>query len=207
LTAVQGTNSSAKRHNTGEHVESDARLIDQTLNGDCQAFGQLARRYQNRLYNTIVHVLNSREDAEDIVQDTLVQAFVKLDTFRAQSSFYTWLYRIAFNYSITKLRRKKEVNVDYRDESAPPVYDHGDPPDGHLLRDERARRVRQALSVLPDEYRAVLVLRELEDCGYADISEILDLPIGTVRSRIHRARSQMRYELQDLLQDIPPNEP
>jgi RNA polymerase sigma-70 factor, ECF subfamily len=184
-------------------VSNDVRLIDETLNGDCQAFGELVKKYQNRLYNTIVHVVGSHEDAQDIVQDTFVQAFDKLNTFRSRSSFYTWIYRIAFNYSISKLRRKREVLVDYNDEATPKPFDRDDAPEDGLLREERSRRVREALSVLSDEHRVVLVLRELDDCGYAEISEILDLPIGTVRSRIHRARSEMRYELKDLLHDSP----
>ena len=82
-------------------VNDDAQLIDQTLEGQSAAFGQLVRKYQDRLYNTVVHVVGHAEDARDIVQDALVQAFVKLDSFRRRSAFYTWLYRIAFNLAVT----------------------------------------------------------------------------------------------------------
>lgn len=180
----------------------DAQLIDDSLNGDSAAFGQLVRRYQDRLYNTIVHVVGCREEAEDVVQDAFVQAFVKLDTFKGNSAFYTWLYRIAFNTAISHKRRKKvEVSVDQsRERSGEEPEDSGDAPDDRLQREERVGQVRAALDLLSEEHRAILVLREMEGCCYESISDILDLPIGTVRSRLHRARLQLRDHLQEVLQ-------
>ncbi len=184
-----------------EPVNDDDQLIEETLAGNSAAFGQLVQRYQDRLYNTLAHVIGSPEDALDIVQDAFVQAFVKLESFRGRSAFYTWLYRIAFNVAATQRRRRRPVlSVDQAREEGgdePVDPDHG--PLDHLEQEERCRQVREALKVLSDEHREVLVLREIDGCCYETIAEILDLPVGTVRSRLHRARLQLRDELKEVL--------
>jgi RNA polymerase sigma-70 factor (ECF subfamily) len=184
------------------NVKDDGQLIDEALEGDTAAFGRLVCKYQDRLYNTMVNVVRRREEAEDVVQDAFVQAFVKLSSFKRNSAFYTWLYRIAFNTAISRQRRRRvEMSVDQGREAAgeEPV-DHGDAPEDRMLRQEQAGQVQQALSALSDDYRAVLVLREVEGCCYETIADILDLPIGTVRSRLHRSRLQLREELREVLE-------
>ena len=183
-------------------VKDDAQLIDEALDGESAAFGQLVRKYQDRLYNTIAHVGGCRDEAEDVVQEAFVQAFVKLSSFRRDSAFYTWLYRIAFNTAVSRRRRRKtELSVERgREALGVEPLDDGDAPDDPLLREERVGMVRQALSALSEEHRAILVLREMEGCCYETIAEVLDLPIGTVRSRLHRARLQLREELKEALQ-------
>ncbi len=177
-------------------------LIDRTLNGETAAFGLLVRRYQDRLYTTITHLVGSPEDARDIVQDAFVQSFVKLDTFRRNAAFYTWLYRIAFNLAIG-FRRKKKNNVSMDQMKAVAGSEPEEPtegPDGQLEADERAAQVRRAINMLSEEHRRVLVLREMEGCCYEEIAEILDLAVGTVRSRLHRARLQLRDFLHSVYQ-------
>ena len=183
-------------------VKDDVQLIDEALDGESAAFGQLVCKYQDRLYNTIVHVVGCRDEAEDVVQDAFIQAFVKLASFRRDSAFYTWLYRIAFNTAVSRRRRRRtEVSVERgREMLGVEPLDVGDAPDDRLLREERVAQVRQALSALSEEHRAILVLREMEGCCYETIAEVLDLPIGTVRSRLHRARLQLREELKEALQ-------
>ena len=182
-------------------MNDDAQLIDQTLAGHSAAFGQLVRKYQDRLYNTVVHVAGNAEDARDIVQDAFVQAFVKLDTFAGSSAFYTWLYRIAFNLAATHRRRQKPtLSVDHaREASGAEPIENGDGPAERLERKERCRQVRHAIYQLSDEHRVVLVLREIDGCCYETIAEMLDLPVGTVRSRLHRARMQLREQLKEVL--------
>jgi RNA polymerase sigma-70 factor (ECF subfamily) len=182
-------------------VSDDAQLIHETLAGKPAAFGQLVRKYQDRLYNTLVRVVGSPEDALDIVQEAFVQAFLKLETFKRQSAFYTWLYRIAFNVAATHRRRKKPtLSVEQaRESSGTEPIDPGPGPGDRAETDERCRQVQQAIASLPDEHRAVLVLREIDGCCYEAIAEILDVPIGTVRSRLHRARLQLREELKAVL--------
>ncbi len=183
-------------------VNDDTQLIDETLAGHSAAFGQLVRKYQDRLYNTVVHVAGNAEDARDIVQDAFVQAFVKLDTFRGKSAFYTWLYRIAFNVAATHLRRKRStVSVEQAREGGglEPMANDDNDPTARLEQKERQRQVREAIAQLDEEHRAVIVLREIDGCCYETIAEILELPVGTVRSRLHRARLQLREQLKAVL--------
>ena len=182
-------------------VTEDAQLIQRTLDGQSAAFGELVRKYQDRLYNMMVHVTGSREDALDVVQDAFVHAFVKLDTFRQNSTFYTWLYRIAFNAAVDQRRRlRRAVSVEQaRGASGQEPRDGQPRPEEQLEQQERQRLVRQAIARLSEEHRAVLVLREIDGCCYETIAEILELPIGTVRSRLHRARLQLREQLKGVL--------
>ncbi len=186
-------------------MSDDAQLIDEALAGDAGAFGQLVENYQDRLFNTMVHVTGCREEAEDVVQDAFVQAFLKLDTFQRASAFYTWLYRIAFNISVSRRRRRRpELSVDVsRELTGKEPVDRGEAPEDRLLRDEQISQVHSALAGLNEEHRSILVLREIEGYCYESISEILGLPIGTVRSRLHRARMQLREELKETLQENP----
>jgi RNA polymerase sigma-70 factor (ECF subfamily) len=178
-------------------LSDDAPLIEATLAGDSAAFGQLVGRYQDRLYNSLFRVLGSAEDARDIVQDAFVQAYLKLKTFRGSSAFYTWLYRIAFNLAMSHARKARPtVSLDWQKagHGAEPV--DGQPgPDAGLAHRERVELVHAALAGLSAEYRQILVLRELEGCRYDEIAEILELPAGTVRSRLFRARVQLRDQL------------
>ena len=183
-------------------MNNDAQLIDATLKGQSAAFGQLVTKYQDRLYHTLTHLLGSPEEAQDVAQDAFVQAFVKLDSFRGNSAFYTWLYRIAFNVAMSHRRRKKPTtSVDEAKEMAgvEPIDTEG-APERRMLESERAGQVHEALAQLSTEHRTVLVLREMDGQPYESIAEILDLPVGTVRSRLHRARLQMREQLEVVLQ-------
>ncbi len=178
-------------------MSDDALLIEATLAGDTAAFGQLVEHYQDRLYNSLLRVLGSAEDARDVVQDALVQAFVKLDTFRGSSAFYTWLYRIAFNLAMSHHRRRRPTtSLDTAKQSCgDEPADAGPTPEARLAQRERVELVHAALAELSVEHRQVLVLRELEGCRYDQIADILQLPVGTVRSRLFRARLELRDQL------------
>jgi RNA polymerase sigma-70 factor (ECF subfamily) len=184
-------------------VKDDAQLIDEAVGGDSAAFGQLVTRYQDRLYNSLVHVVGSADTAQDVAQDAFVQAYVKLETFERASGFYTWLYRIAFNLAISRLRREKPaVSVEHaREVLGHEPLDRAAPPGARLEQEERACQVQAALAALSQEHRAILVLREVDGCAYEQIAEILEMPIGTIRSRLHRARLQLRDELKQVFQE------
>ncbi len=186
--------------NPSFHNLTDQQLIDQTLAGNTDAFGGLVGRYQDRLFNSIVHVIRNESDAEDVVQDAFVLALTKLDSFKGNSQFYTWLFRIARNVAISRLRKKRpKVSLD-----APPVGDDvahvvrlelpddGAAPSEKMERQERAQALMNALGRLSNEHREILVLREMDNLDYETIAEMLELAVGTVRSRLHRARSQLR---------------
>jgi RNA polymerase sigma-70 factor (ECF subfamily) len=182
---------------------SDGQLIGRTMAGEPAAFGQLVLRYQDRLYNSLFRLLGSAEDAQDAVQDAFVQAFVKLKTFRGSAAFYTWLYRIAFNLAMSHARRGRPTrSLDFGHDGC-----GGEPVDGqpaaeaNLARRERATLVHAALAELSNDYRQVIVLREIEGCRYDEIAQILELPIGTVRSRLFRARVELRDRLASVMSD------
>jgi RNA polymerase sigma-70 factor (ECF subfamily) len=187
-------------------VNDDLQLIDACLCGDSASFGTLVRRYQDRLFNTMCHVVGSREEAEDVVQEAFVQAFVKLASFQHHSAFYTWLYRIAFNTAVSRGRKRRpERSVDAaRDAHGEEPMDNTEDVTDRLLREERAHQVQAALQEVSEEHRAILVLREMEGLCYEEIADVLELPVGTVRSRLHRARSQMREQLKEVLGEYQP---
>jgi RNA polymerase sigma-70 factor, ECF subfamily len=178
-------------------LSDDASLIAATLAGDNAAFGRLVGLYQDRLYNSLLRVVGSAEDAGDIVQDAFVQAFVKLSSFRGSSAFYTWLYRIALNLAMSRARRERKVaSLDGMKSDWGGEPTDGRPmPEANLEQRESVELVHAALAELSDEYRTILVLREIDGCRYDEIAEILDLPVGTVRSRLFRARLQLRDQL------------
>jgi len=184
-------------------VSDDAQLIAETLAGHTAAFGKLVLEYQDRLYNTVVHVAGNVEDARDIVQETFAQAFLKLDTFKGHSAFYTWIYRIALNLAAGHRRKRKPMgSIEHnREQFGMDPVDNCNGPLDQLDQEDRCRQVRHAMAQLSEEHRTVLVLREIEGCDYETIAGILDLPIGTVRSRIHRARIELRDQLKEVLID------
>jgi RNA polymerase sigma-70 factor (ECF subfamily) len=183
----------------------DQELIAECLSGQTHAFGDLVARYQNRLFNTLVNVLGSVDDAHDVAQEAFVNAFQKLHTFRGHSAFYSWLFRIALNSAVSQKRKQRAVvSIDAaRDQSGEePIDRHpATRPEHGLESSERQMAVRAALAELAEEFRTALILKEMEDLSYEEISEIVGCPIGTVRSRIHRARAELRVKLQGLLRE------
>lgn len=184
-------------------VSDDARLIEATLAGDREAFGLLVERHQDRLYNALYRFLGSAEDARDVAQDTFLQAMTRLRSFRGDSAFYTWLYRIGFNLAMSHRRRAKPMaSIDrlHQAVGAEPS-DNGASPESPILAAERIEMVQSAINRLPDDQRQVVVLREIEECSYEQIAEILDVPLGTVRSRLFRARLLLKEYLEQMLQE------
>lgn len=183
----------------------DLRLIQECLEGRTEAFAALVRKYQDRLYNTLYRIVGNAEDARDLVQDAFLQAYRALDRFHGESAFYTWLYRIAVNAAISAKRRQRVVvSLQTARDAAglEPADDLGrSDPSGRMEQDERVRQVREALDTLPDEYRTVLVLKEIDGQKYEAIAQILNCPIGTVRSRLHRARLELRDRLKHLMDE------
>lgn len=189
-------------------MSEEAELIDAALKGDTEAFGRLVQTHQDRLFGAMLQVTRSAEEAEDVVQEAFVRAYVKLHTFQRNSRFFTWLYRIAFNSALSRRRRKRAtISLDQtREVTGIEPIDAVDAPDERMLQRERVSMVRAALDRLSDEHRAIMVLRELENHAYEDIAEILEISIGTVRSRLNRARTQLRQTLEAMRQAEEPSE-
>lgn len=179
----------------------DLRLINACLEGDSAAFGILVQRYQARLYNTVYRLTENAEDAQDVVQEAFLHAYQSLGSFKGDSLFFTWLYRIAVNTAIS-LKRKRRVilSIDGArngDEGFEPVDVSEQTRPGHSVeRQEQEQKVRQALARMSPEHRAVLVMKDMEGQKYEDMAEVLQVPIGTIRSRLHRARLELRELLE-----------
>ncbi len=184
-------------------MSDESNLIDRSLEGDAAAFGELVCLYQNRLYNSLVQLCGDRSEAEDIAQEAFLQAYLKLRSFQRNSAFYTWLYRIAFNNAISRKRRKRFADsVDRsREQNGEEPVAKDEAPHDPLEREERAEQVRKALAELSDEHRSILVLREMDGCDYEEIADSLGINIGTVRSRLHRARLQLRDKLKEMYEN------
>lgn len=199
----------------GENVPvtapGDDELLRRCKDGQRDAFGMLVKRYQDRLFNTILRLCGNRDDAEELSQETFVKALENLNSFRQASQFYTWLFRIAVNLTITRRRRESRIRVGrletrradgeqaYRYEEIIADHRQHNPHDAVVSADIN-RRIEQALMKLDDEFRTVVVLCDIEHMDYAEISRVLDVPIGTVKSRIYRARKLLRDELSDLVE-------
>jgi RNA polymerase sigma-70 factor (ECF subfamily) len=175
----------------------DRRLIAECLRGRTAAFCELAARYQDRLYNTVYRLVDNAQDAEDVVQETFLSAYQSLRSFKGDAQFFTWLYRIAMNTAISLKRKQKatlsiHASVNGEAPIEPPDVSESNRPGHALERREQESRIQRALKQLSPEHRAVLVLKDMEGQKYEAIAEILQVPIGTIRSRLHRARMELR---------------
>ena len=185
---------------------NDQQLLELCRDGDDAAFGVLVERHRARLFHSLVPMLKSPEDADDIVQEAFFQARRKLATFRGDSAFYTWLYRIAANRALSFLRKQKPKTTSIERLNETSGFDPADP-DNHgqplkmVLREEHRQLVRETLAELPDDYRVVLVMKEFDGLRYDQIAELTENPIGTVRSRIHRGRIELADRLKRKLEN------
>ncbi len=182
----------------------DQTLIENCLAGRREAFGLLVERYQNRLFHSLIHLLGSRDDAQDVAQDAFIQAFQKLSSFRGQSQFYSWLFRIAFNRAVSDKRKMRRMSISLegrRETIGIETSDLNPSSEPSYAMDvaDRQRIVQQALAELSEEFRTALTLKEMDGMSYEEIADLLDVPLGTVRSRIHRARLELRDKLSVLL--------
>ena len=172
-------------------TESDEVLIARTLRGDLGAFERLVERHRDVVFRVASRIVG-RDDAEDVSQDAFLRAFTRLEKFRGESTFRTWLLqitqRVAFR-SVSRARRRGMV-ADAALED-PPDRDSSRQPVTELERRERQQRLEVKLSLLHSQYRALIVLRDLEGLSYAEIATILDMPIGSVKGRLHRARGEL----------------
>lgn len=183
---------------------SDKELIKRFRNNDESAFEELVLRYQKKVYNTVLRMLSNLDDASDITQEIFIKVYQNLEKFKGQSSFSTWLFSIAGNHCRDELRkRQKELKHSSLDSIAEKrketerVSDNNSnyQPEESSIQNEQFRDIEIALSKLSIEYRESLVLRDIQGFTYDEISKILDLPAGTVKSRLSRARRKLRDEL------------
>lgn len=192
-------------------MTDDRRLIADTLAGQPAAFGELVRRHQDRVFNLCARILGNHEDAADAAQEAFLHAYQALPAFKGDSEFFTWLYRIAFNAAVSQKRKRRPVARLDGDRAGegfePPDPASIDPPPPAVERAEEAAKLAEALARLSPDHRAVLVLKDIDGEKYEDIAAALGIPIGTVRSRLHRARLELRQMIapQSVGYDPDPN--
>ncbi len=186
-----------------ETEASDNHLIACTLAGDTEAFSILVRRWERPIYSLTLRMLGREEDARDASQEAFLAAYRNLNKFRGDAKFSSWMYRIALNACHSRLRNGKQANfsLDQTDETGR-TMDVADErvenlPD-RMQRDEQTWAVRKALQALPPEMRQVIILKEYEEMTFAEISEVLSLPLSTVKSRLYTGLQQMRMRLEHL---------
>lgn len=183
------------------NIQADVTLIAACQQGDTRAIRDVFEMYKDRVYALCRHMAGNAEDAEDLTQEIFVAAFQHLNGFRAESAFGTWLYRIATNHCLNRLRKKRpeEQSFDAMNtvDLAPPAP--GPSPEDMVVRKELNRRMELAVGALPENLRIVFVLGTLEGMRYKEISEICDCSEEAVKMRIHRARKQVRDKLKQYL--------
>jgi RNA polymerase sigma-70 factor (ECF subfamily) len=196
----------AEREIDLQHEEDEA-LVRRTQKGDNAAFDVLVGRYKERLYATVYHMTSNREDANDLVQDTLIKAYKSLRGFRGQSSFYTWVYRIAVNRTINFIKRRKnrgQYSLDDVDNSIQTDPDLVElmshvTPRREVALSELQQKLNEALQQLSEPHRAVVVMHDIQAMTHADIARVMKCSEGTVRSRLFYARQQLQGLLSDYL--------
>jgi RNA polymerase sigma-70 factor (ECF subfamily) len=176
----------------------DTAVIEKVLAGDFQSFETLILKYQSKLFATMLNVVKDRDLAEDMVQDAYMKAFEKLSTLKDHAQFYPWLKRIALNNALNHFERAKRVMDVENEDDESSFFERipaGESPEELLVKEELKRYVRHFVDALPDKLRVVIVLREVEDLSYEEISEMMNIPIGTVRSRLFNARQMIKDRL------------
>ena len=175
----------------------DLRLINECLQGQTEAFGELVHLYQDRLYNTVFRLMGNAEDAQDVVQETFLSAYQSLPNFKGDSLFFTWIYRIAINTAISLKRKQKttiSINAGGEKGSILDPLDTSEfsQPEHAMEVAEEEIQIQKALNQLSAEHRTVLVMKDIDGHKYEAMAEVLKVPIGTIRSRLHRARLELR---------------
>ena len=183
----------------------DDTLVERVRGGDVAAFEPLVEKYRQRVYRLAFNVLRNQEDAWDAAQEAFIKAYKALPTFRGQSAFYTWLFRIVMNVAHDKARQRgaqgrafgtERVTEEEWERTMP---DPGEDPGASAARAEQRARITRALETLPEHHRAIIMLSDLEGLSYREIADVLNIPMGTVMSRLHNARKRLRSALGPLL--------
>jgi RNA polymerase sigma-70 factor (ECF subfamily) len=180
-------------------ADNDQLLVDRARLGDRHAFDLLVLKYQSRLLSLVSRLVSNQSDALDVLQDTFVKAYRSLNTFRGESAFYTWLYRIAVNtaknHLAARAKESKDISLDVERTAELPVLEDLSAPEDQAGAEELQRAILHSIEQLPDDLKHALTLRELEGMSYDEIALAMDCPIGTVRSRIFRARDHIVQEI------------
>lgn len=178
---------------------TDEELVRKAQEDDERSFGELVTRYESKVYSLAMKMLRNPEDAEDVLQETFLRAYRGIKSFKGNSTFSTWIYRITANSALMRLRKKQlpQVSIEDSDERDTPISiaDWAPGPVEQLLNQEMHQVMDEAIDALPPEFRQVFILRDVEEMSNAEVAEILDLSVAAVKSRLHRARLKVRNRL------------
>lgn len=193
-----------KRKNNADSKKEDFEAIKKVLAGDNTAYELLQKKYKNLIYSLIKKMIKNDSDVEDLVQETFIKAYKALDKFKFNYSFSAWIYRIASNNTIDFLRKRRFDTFsidkpigDADDENYYEIEDNSYSPDAELISEQKADIIRCAIDTLPENYREIIILRHEEELDYKAIADKLDLPLGTVKAHLFRARKLLYEELKD----------
>jgi RNA polymerase sigma-70 factor (ECF subfamily) len=191
--------------------DPDADCVARVLAGDRDAYREIVERYQTRVFRLSMTLLKNREDATDIAQEALVRAYTHLQSFKGNSRFATWLYKIVNNLCVDLLRHRRTASNEEFEEDLSSFDDSIAPgliagrllgnPQGQLLRRELGRKIQEALDTLPEKHQEILRLREVDGLSYEELSEVLDIPKGTVMSRLFHARARVQKVLREYVDE------
>lgn len=194
---------SAVRENASSSSLEDDKFVKRAIEGDQDAYTQLMDKYQKPLYFHVLKMVRNREQVEDLVQEAFMKAFNNLNSYNTNYAFSTWLYRITTNHTIDYLRKKKLKTTSINDpvktkdgEMEIQISDDAET-DRDIIRKERKKIIHNAINDLPKKYRRVIEMRHLQELSYQEIADQLDLPLGTVKAHIFRAREMLYKELKD----------
>lgn len=182
--------------------EDDERLIAKAQEGDLFSFDQLVKKYQKKIYFLAYRMMKNHDAADDIAQETFINAYSSIKSFKLGYNFYTWLYRICMNLSMNHLKRQKFVIPESQfEEEANPLEKETitEDPLSLLVQKERERKIEQAIDSLPPKYKAVFILKVYEDLSYEEIAQTLKISLGTVMSRLFRARERLQKLLKNMV--------
>jgi RNA polymerase sigma-70 factor (ECF subfamily) len=204
--AERGANEGKTEHSRMSEAQVDQLLVERVQKGDKRAFDLLINKYQHRIISLVSRYVSDQADAMDVAQEAFIKAYRAIDRFRGDSAFYTWLYRIAINtaknWLVARKRRPPATDIDAADAEQYDIESRlkeQGTPENNILREEIKKTVYDTIAALPDDLRTAIMLREMEGMSYEDIAVTMDCPIGTVRSRIFRAREAIDEQLRPLL--------
>lgn len=178
----------------------ERELIQRAGRGDAYAFEQLMAAHEGRMYAVALRMCGNREDAQDCLQEAMLRVYRAMSSFKGQSSFSTWVYRITMNSCLDELRRRKSrtaTSLDAMLENGFAPSDESDTPEQNSLRNEQRRVMERAIANLPEDMRAAVVLRDIQGCSYEEIAQALSANVGTIKSRISRGREKLRAALSE----------
>jgi RNA polymerase sigma-70 factor (ECF subfamily) len=186
--------------------EQETQLVKKAKEGDGKAYDELTLLYKDAVYGIIYRMVHNKQESEDLTQEAFIKAYNSINSFNEDYAFSTWLFKIATNNCIDFFRKRKlktysmDQTIKYKDDEIQQEYADEDPTaDNIMLADEKSKMIHNAILDLPEKYKTAIILRHQDEKSYEEIAQILDLPLGTVKARIFRAREMLKKSLKDIL--------